>query len=149
MLPLYESVFSVLRANDALCDLLGSDEDDPHIYQTFIQFHSEAAVRNRFWICFDKVSDVADGTAQTQAIREIRLAIHTFGRDANSDTVDRIDDQVRVLLDDARLSTPDLLAWYCLQEGPATRTYEIDQQLWHSTSVYRCKVAARIALPSE
>jgi len=148
VLPLYESVFSVLHADDALRGLLGADEDDPHIYQTFIQFHSEAAVRNRFWVCFDKLSDVADGTEQTQAIREIRLALHVFGRDANSDVVDRIDDQLRVILDGANLSTPDLLAWYCLQEGSSTRTFEVDQQLWHAISVYRCKVAATIALPS-
>ena len=148
MLPLYRSVYTILTADATLRGLLGGDLADPRIYQTFVQFHSEAALRGKYWVCYNKLSDVADDTQQTQAIREIRLELHVFGRDASSDHVDEIDDQMRGLLDGADLATADLLAWFCLQEGPSTRTYEVDQKIWHSVSVYHCKVAAVALLPS-
>lgn len=148
MLPLYRSVNAILTADAALRALLGGDSADPRIYQTFIQFHSEAALRGKYWVCFNKLSDVADDTQQTQAIREVRLELHVFGRDASSDRVDEIDDQVRTLLDGVDLATANLLAWFCLQEGPSTRGYEVDQKIWHSVSVYHCKVAAVALLPS-
>jgi hypothetical protein len=148
MLPLYRSINAILIADAALRALLGGDGADPRIYQTFIQFHSEAALRGKYWVCFNKLSDVADDTQQTQAIREVRLELHVFGRDASSDRVDEIDDQVRTLLDGVDLATDDLLAWFCIQEGPSTRGYEVDQKIWHSVSVYHCKVAAVALLPS-
>jgi hypothetical protein len=148
MLPLYRSVYDILTADGTLRGLLGGDEADPRIYQTFVQFHSEAALRGHYLVCFNKLSDVADDTQQTQAIREVRLELHVFGRDASSDRVDEIDDQVRNLLDGADLATADLLSFFCLQEGPSTRTYEVDQKMWHAVSVYHCKVAAVALLPS-
>jgi hypothetical protein len=148
MLPLYRSVFEKLTGDETLRGLLGGDVNNPRIYQTYVQFHSEAALRNHPWVCFNKLSDVADDTQQTQAIRLVRLELHVFGRDASSDLVDEIDDQVRVLLDGVDLRTDDLLAWFCLQEGPSTRSYEVDQKIWHAVSVYHCKVAAVAALPS-
>ncbi len=148
MLPLYRSVYAILTGDETLRGLLGGDLADPHIYQTFVQFHSEAALRNQYWVTFNKLSDVADDTQQTQAIREIRLEIHVFGRDVSSDRVDEIDDQMRGLLDGADLATDTMLAWFCLQEGPSTRTYEVDQKIWHSISVYHCKVAAVALLPT-
>lgn len=148
MLPLYRSVYAILTADATLRGLLDGDVADPRIFQTFVQFHSEAALRGKYWVCFNKLSDVADDTQQTQAIREVRLEIHTFGRDTSSDRVDEIDDQVRNLLDGVDLATADLMAWFCLQEGPSTRTYEVDQKIWHSVSVYHCKVAAVAMLPA-
>lgn len=148
MLPLYRSIYAILTADATLRGLLGGDVADPRIFQTFVQFHSEAALRGKYWVCFNKLSDVADDTQQTQAIREVRLEIHTFGRDTSSDRVDEIDDQVRNLLDGVDLATADLMAWFCLQEGPSTRTYEVDQKIWHSVSVYHCKVAAVAMLPA-
>ncbi len=148
MLPLYRSVLAILTADATLRGLLGGDLADTRIYQTFVQFHSEAALRGKYWVCYNKLSDVADDTQQTQAIREVRLELHVFGRDVSSDRVDEIDDQMRGLLDGADLATDDLLAWFCLQEGPSTRTYEVDQKIWHSVSVYHCKVAAVALLPS-
>lgn len=148
MLPLYMSVAAILNADETLRGLLGGDAAESRIYQTYVQFHSEAAVRNQFWVTFNKLSDVADDTQQTQARRDVRLEIHTFGRDVDSNMVDAIDDRVRVLLDDANLSTDKLMAWFCLQEGPSTRTYEVDQKVWHAVSIYLCKVADRAALPS-
>lgn len=148
MLPLYRSVYAILSADAALLVLLGGDAAESHIYQTYVQFHSEAAVRDQHWLTFNKLADVADDTQQTQARRDVRLEIHTFGRDVSSNTVDMIDDRVRVLLDGVNLSTDDLMAWFCLQEGPATRTYEVDQKAWHAVSIYHCKVADRAALPS-
>lgn len=148
MLPLYQSVYAILSVDDTLRGMLGGDTDDPHIYQTYVQFHSEAALRNRYWVTFNKLSDVPDGTEQTQAIREIRLEIHVFGRDTDSDQLDRIEDRVRNLLDGANIGTADMLAWFCLQEGPATRGYEVDQKVWHAISVYHCKVAAVALLPA-
>ncbi len=148
MLPLYRSVYDILTADATLRGLLGGNDADTRIYQTFVQFHSEAALRGKYWVCYNKLSDVADDTQQTQAIREVRLELHVFGRDVSSDRVDEIDDQMRGLLDGADLATDDLLAWFCLQEGPSTRTYEVDQKIWHSVSVYHCKVAAVALLPS-
>lgn len=148
MLPLYRSVYNILQADATLRGLIDGDTDDPRIYQTFVQFHSEAALRNDYWVTFNKLSDVADDTQQTQAIREVRLELHVFGRDVASDRVDEIDDQVRNLLDGVDLATDDLMAWFCLQEGPSTRTYEVDQKIWHSVSVYHCKVAAVAMLPT-
>lgn len=148
MLPLYQSIHTILSEDDTLRGLLGGDLDDPHIYQTFVQFHSEAALRNRYWVTFNKLSDVPDGTEQTQAIREIRLEIHAFGRDTDSDRLDQIEDRVLNLLDGADIATENMLAWFCLQEGPATRTYEVDQKVWHAISVYYCKVAAVALLPT-
>lgn len=148
MLPLYRSVADILTNDEILRGLLDGDLDDPHIYQTYVQFHSEAALRNHFWVTFNKLSDVADGTQQTQAIREVRLELHVFGRDASSDRVDEIDDRVRGLLDGVDLATAAMLAWFCIQEGPSTRNYEADQKIWHSVSVYHCKVAAVALLPS-
>ena len=148
MLVLYESIFSILDADATLRQLLEADTDDPHIYQTWVQFHSEAALRNRYWATFNKLSDVSDDTEQTQAIREIRLEIHVFGRDTGTDRLDQIEDRIRNLLDGADIATADMLAWYCLQEGPSTRTYEVDQKIWHSVSVYHCKVGAVALLPT-
>ncbi len=148
MLPLYRSVFAILKGDDTLRGLLGGDVNDPRIFQTYIQFHSEAALRNQYWVCFNKLSDVADDTQQTQALRLVRLELHVFGRDVKSDIVDEIDDQVRVLLDGVDLATTNLMAWFCLQEGPSTRNYEVDQKCWHAVSIYHCKVAAVAALPS-
>ena len=148
MLPLYRSVYAILTGDATLRGLLGGDVADPHIYQTYVQFHSEAALRDHYWVTFNKLSDVADDTQQTQAIREVRLEIHVFGRDAKSDNVDEIDDRVRNILDGVDLATDALMAWFCLQEGPSTRTYEVDQKIWHSVSVYHCKVAAVNLLPS-
>jgi hypothetical protein len=148
MLVLYKSIGNILRDDDALKLLLGGDVDDPHIYQTYVQFHSEAAVRNHHWVTFNKLSDVADDTEQTQAIREIRLEIHVFGRDTDSDRLDQIEDHIRSLLDGANIATEDMLAFFCLQEGPSTRNYEVDQKVWHSVSVYHCKVAAVALLPT-
>ena len=148
MLPLYRSVYDILTADATLLQLLDGDLANTHIYQTFVQFHSEAALRDHFWVTFNKLTDVADDTQQTQAIREVRLELHVFGRDASANRVDEIDDQVRGLLDGADLATTDLLAWFCLQEGPATRTYEVDQKIWHAVSVYHCKVAAVALLPT-
>lgn len=147
MLPLYQSIYAILTGDATLRGLVGGSLADLRIYQTHVQFHSEAALRGLYWVCFNKLSDVADGTQQTQAIREVRLEIHVFGRDVNSDNVDEIDDRVRALLDGADLATDDLMAWFCLQEGPATRTYEVDQKIWHAVSVYHCKVAAVALLP--
>ena len=148
MLPLYRSVFAILNGDAPLLGLLGGNEADPHIYQTSVQFHSEAALQDHYWVTYNKLNDISDDTQQTQAIREIRLEIHIFGRDASSDTVDQIEDQIRALLDGANLSTSDMLAWFCVQEGPSTRGYESDQKIWHSVSVYHCKVAATALLPS-
>ncbi len=148
MLVLYQAIFAILDADAALRGLLGGDADDPHIYQTYVQFHSEAALRNQYWVTFNKLSDVADGTEQTQMIREIRLEIHVFGRDTDSDRLDEIEDRVRNLLDGADIATADMLAWFCLQEGPSNRNYEVDQKIWHSVSVYHCKVGAVALLPT-
>lgn len=148
MLPLYRSVFAILSGDETLLGLIDGDASDPHIYQSFVQFHSEAALRNLFWVAFNKLSDVADDTQQTQAIREVRLELHVFGRDVDSDRVDEVDDRVRTLLDGADLATVDLLAWFCVQEGPSTRNYEVDQKIWHGVSVYHCKVAAVALLPT-
>lgn len=148
MLVLYQSIFAILNADTVLLGLLGGTVDDPHIYQTYVQFHSEAALRNQYWVTFNKLSDVADGTEQTQSIREIRLEIHVFGRDTDSDLLDQIEDRVRNLLDGSNIATEDMLAWFCLQEGPSSRNYEVDQKIWHSVSVYYCKVGAVALLPS-
>lgn len=148
MLPLYRSVSAILNGDTELLGLLGGDVADPHIYQTSVQFHSEAALLNHYWVTFNKLSDVADDTQQTQAIREIRLELHIFGRDVSSDRVDEIEDRIRALLDGVNLATTAMLAWFCLQEGPSMRNYEVDQKIWHSTSVYHCKVAAVALLPS-
>lgn len=148
MLVLYQSIYAILAADGALKALLRADDDDSHIYQTFVQFHSEAALRLLHWVTFNKLSDVGDNTEQTQAIREIRLEIHVFGRDANSDRVDEIEDRIRVLLDDTDVATTDMLAWFFLQEGPSTRNYEVDQKIWHTISVYHCKVGAVVLLPT-
>ncbi len=148
MLVLYKAIFAILDADEGLRQLLDADADDPHIYQTYIQFHSEAALRNRYWVTFNKLSDVGDGTEQTQAIREIRLEIHVFGRDTSSDRLDEIEDRVRNLLDGTDVATADMLAWYFLQEGPSTRSYEVDQKIWHTVSVYHCKVGAVALLPA-
>lgn len=149
MLPLYRRIFGILDGDATLRQLLEADADDPHIYQTYVQFHSEAALRNKFWVTFNKLSDVADETEQTQAIRLIRLELHVFGRDTDSDRADQIEERIRTLLDGVDLSNATtLLAWYCYQEGPSTRTYETDQKLWHSVSVYHCKVADRAFAPA-
>ncbi len=148
MLVLYHSLYAILSADADLKALLRGDDDDTHIYQTYVQFHSEAALRLHHWITFNKLSDVGDNTEQTQAIREIRLEIHVFGRDANSDLVDEIEDRIRVLLDGKDVATDDMLAWYFLQEGSSTRTYEVDQKIWHTISVYYCKVGAVALLPT-
>ncbi|KKK64656.1 hypothetical protein LCGC14_2982020, partial [marine sediment metagenome] len=73
MLPLYRSVYAILSGDTTLLGLVGGDLADPHIYQTYVQFHSEAALRNHYWVTFNKLSDVADDTQQTQAIRLVRL----------------------------------------------------------------------------
>ena len=148
MLPLYRSVFGILNGDTELLGLLGGNEADPHIYQTYVQFHSEAALLDHLWVTFNKLADVADDTQQTQAIREIRLEVHVFGREVSSDEVDQVDDRVRALLDGADLATVAMLAWFCLQEGPSTRTYEVDQKIWHAVSVYHCKVASVALLPT-
>lgn len=148
MLPLYRSVFAILNGDTELLGLLGGNAADPHIYQTYVQFQSEAALQDHHWVTFNKLSDVADDTQQTQAIREIRLELHIFGRDASSDRVDEIEDRIRALLDGVNLATTAMLAWFCLQEGPSTRVYEVDQKIWHSVSVYHCKVAAVALLPT-
>lgn len=148
MLVLYESIHSILTADAQLQALLSGSAEDPRIYQSYVQFHSEAALRGHYWVTQNKLSDVADGTEQTQAIREIRLEIHVFGRDTDSDRLDQIEDRVRNLLDGVDISTTDLLAFICLQEGPSTRGYEVDQKVWHSVSVYRIKAADRALLPT-
>ncbi len=148
MLVLYQSVYAILSADDDLKALLRADIDDSHIYQTFVQGHTEAALRLHHWITFNKLSDVGDGTEQTQAIREIRLEIHVYGRDVDSDLVDQIEDRIRVLLDGTDVATTDMLAWFFLQEGSSTRSYEVDQKCWHTISVYHSKVAAVALLPS-
>ncbi len=148
MLVLYKSIHAILSADGTLRGLLGADADDPHIYQSFVQFHSEAALRNHHWVTFNKLSDVGDDTEQTQAIREIRLEIHVYSRDTDSDRVDEIEDRIRVLLDGMDVATADMLAWFFLQEGPSTRGYEVDQKIWHTVSVYYCKVGAVALLPS-
>ncbi len=148
MLVLYQSLYAILSADGDLKALLRADDDDSHIYQTYVQFHSEAALRLHHWITFNKLSDVGDSTEQTQAIREIRLEIHVFGRDVDSDLVDQIEDRVRVLLDGTDVATADMLAWYFLQEGSSTRSYETDQKIWHTVSVYYCKVGAVALLPT-
>ncbi len=148
MLVLYQAVFAILSNDATLSTLVEGDPADPHIYQTFVQFHSEAALRNKFWVTFNKLSDTSDDTEQTQAIREIRLEVHVFGRDTDSDRIDQIDDRVHVLLDGIDLATADMLAWYSLQEGPSTRTYEVDQKIWHGVSVYHMKVADVARLPT-
>ncbi len=148
MLVLYQSIFALLEADADLKALLRADDDDPHIYQSYVQFHSEAALRLHHWVTFNKLSDVGDDTEQTQAIREIRMEIHVFGRDVNSDVVDEIEDRIRVLLDGTDVATADMLAWFFLQEGPSTRTYETDQKIWHTISVYHCKVGAVALLPT-
>lgn len=148
MLVLYQSIFAILEADTQLQALLDGDTDDPHIYQSYVQFHSEAALRSRYWITFNKLSDVGDGTEQTQAIREIRLEIHVYGRDTDSDRLDQIEDRVRNLLDGADVATTDMLAWFFIQEGSSTRSYEVDQKIWHTVSVYHCKVGAVALLPT-
>lgn len=148
MLVLYQAIHAILSADDELRGLLRADDDDSHIYQTFVQFHSEAALRLHHWVCFNKLSDVGDGTEQTQAIREIRLEIHVYARDADSDRADEIEDRIRALLDGVDVATTDMLAWFFLQEGSSTRSYEVDQKCWHTISVYHSKVAAVALLPS-
>ncbi len=148
MLVLYRRVFGILDADATLRQLLEADTDDPHIYQTFVQFHSEAALRNKYWVTFNKLSDVADDTEQTQAIRRVRLEVHVFGRDTETDRIDQIEDRVRTLLDGVDLASAAMLAWYCLQDGPSTRAYEVDQKLWHTVSVYECKVGDVARLPT-
>ncbi len=148
MLVLYQAVYAILSADDDLKALLRADDDDSHIYQSFVQFHSEAALRSHHWVTFNKLSDVGDDTEQTQAIRKIRLEIHVYSRDTDSDRVDQIEDRIRVLLDGADVATADMLAWFFLQEGPSTRGYEVDQKSWHTVSVYHCKVGAVALLPS-
>lgn len=149
MLTLYRSINAILIADATLRGLLGAEAGgDTHIYQTFVQYHSEAALKDQYWLTFNKLSDVADDTQQTQAIREVRLELHVFGRDVSADRVDEIDDRVRILLDGADIAIPTMLAWFCLQEGPSTRTYEVDQKIWHAVSIYHCKVAAVAFLPS-
>lgn len=148
MLVLYTAVAAILTADETLRALLGGETGDPHIYQSFVQFHSEAALANQYWVTFNKASDVSDGSEQTQAIREVRLEIHVYGRDTNSDRIDQIEDRVRNLLDGADLATSAMLAWFCLQEGPSTRGYEVDQKIWHAISVYHCKVGDLALLPT-
>ena len=148
MLVLYESLRAILTGDGTLLSLLQGDDVDPHVYQTSVQFHSEAALTNRYWLTFNKLSDVSDDTSQTQSIREVRIELHIFGRDVNSDRLDQIEDQVRSLLDGADIATDDMLAWFCLQEGPSTRNYEVDQKIWHSVSVYHCKVGDVARLPT-
>ena len=153
MLPLYRSIFTRLTGDTQLRDLLGADETDPHVYQTQVQFHSEAALRNQYWVSFNKTQDVGDGSQQTNVIRDIRCEVHVWGRDATSDVVDQIEDRVRALLDNFDLSTnpgdgTGLMAWFCLQDGPSTRSYDIDQKVWHGRALYHCKVADRQELPS-
>ncbi len=148
MLVLYKSIQAILTGDSTLNVLLNSNAADPHVYQTHIQFHSEAALRNHFWVTYNKVSDVSDGSQQTNAIRIVRLAIHVWGRDVDSDPIDQIDDQIRVLLDGANISTDDLFAWYCYQDGESTRLYEVDQKVWHSTAVYECKIGDVATLPA-
>lgn len=149
MLVLYKSVAAILTADDTLRGLLeANDLDDPHIYQSFVQYHSEAGLANKYWVTFNKASDVSDGSEQTQAIREIRLEIHVYGRDAGSDRLDQIEDRIRNLLDGTDLATSAMLAWFCLQEGMSVRGYEVDQKIWHSISVYHCKVGDVALLPS-
>ena len=148
MLVLYKAVFDILQGDAPLSALLDGNAADPHIYQTYVQFHSEAALRNKYWVTFNKLSDTSDDTEQTQAIREIRLEVHAFGRDTDSDRIDQIDDRLHVLLDGIDLATDNMLAWFCLQEGPSTRIYEVDQKIWHGVSVYHMKVGDVARLPT-
>ncbi len=148
MLVLYKSLHAILSGDTTLANLIGADAADPHIYQTYIQFHSEAALRNKFWITYNKASDVADDTQQTQMIRVVRIDIHIWGRDTNSDTVDEAEDRVRALLDGANIGTSDMLAWYCIQQGESQRGYEVDQKACHSISTYEAKVADNSRLPT-
>lgn len=148
MLPLYKRIYALLAADTTLKGLLGGDEVDPRIYQTFVQFHSEAALRGKYWVTFNKVQDVADETQQTNVIRDIRFEVHSWGRDTDSDQVDQIEDRIRAILDNVDLNNTDLLAWFCLQDGPSSRIYEVDQKVWHGISIYRCRVADRAELPS-
>lgn len=148
MLVLYKAVFNILSNDATLSALVGGNAADPHVYQTFVQFHSEAALTNKYWVTFNKLSDVSDDTEQTQAIREVRLEVHVFGRDTDSDRIDEIDDRVHTLLDGVDLATTDMLAWFSLQEGPSTRTYEVDQKMWHGVSIYHMKVADIARLPA-
>ncbi len=62
MLVLYQSIFALLEADADLKALLRADDDDPHIYQSYVQFHSEAALRLHHWVTFNKLSDVGDDT---------------------------------------------------------------------------------------
>ncbi len=149
MLVLYKSVAAKLTADNTLRGLLEANNlDDPHIYQSFVQYHSEAGLANKYWVTFNKASYVSDSSEQTQAIREIRLEIHVYGRDASSDRLDQIEDRIRNLLDGTDLATDAMLAWFCLQEGMSVRGYEVDQKIWHSISVYHCKVGDLALLPS-
>ncbi len=148
MLVLYESIHAILTGDATLVSMLQGTLDDPHVYQTFVQFHAEAALSNWYWITFNKLSDVSDDTSQTQAIREIRMELHIFGRDTDTDRIDQIEDQVRAILDGVDIATANMLAWFCLQEGPSTRVYEVDQKIWHSVSVYHCKVGDLARLPT-
>jgi len=146
MQPLYDSIMAKLSGDEGLRTLLGTDAEDPRIYQTYVQFHSEASIRGKHWVTFNKREDVSDGSEQTNAIREIRFEVHSWGRDADSDLVDQIDHRIRVVLDRANLNTDKLLAWFCLQTGSSTRVYEVDQKVWHGLSVYECRVADKAEL---
>jgi 3-oxoacyl-[acyl-carrier-protein] synthase III len=148
MLPLYQSLRAILVGDNTLATMLGATNDDPRIYQTAIQFHSEAAIRSLPWVTFNKSQDIADDTEQTQAIRQVRVELHVWHRDVDSDTVDQIEDRIRDLLDGVDLATNDLMAWFFIQDGQSSRIYEVDQKVWHSTSLYQGKVADRGNLPS-
>ncbi len=148
MLVLYKSLHAILTGDVTLTNLIGGNVGDPHVYQTYVQFHSEAALRNKFWITYNKASDLADNTQQTQMVRVIRVEIHIYGRDTNSDTIDEAEDRIRVLLDGQNIATADMLAWYCIQQGESQRVYEVDQKIWHSISVYEAKVGDVALLPT-
>lgn len=142
MQALYESIMTILQGDQALAALIGATSEDPRIYKTSVQYHTQAANTGIRWVTVNTINDLPEEAEQTHDVRRIEFVVHSWAREDSSEGVEAITAAARKLLDFANLARPNLLAWFCAWVGNTIPLFEAETKVWHQQSRYECMVMA-------
>lgn len=149
MQSLYESVIALLTADADLAEMLHviSGTDDPRIYKTSVQAHTQAANTDIRWVTINKVTDVPEDIEQIQDVKIVDFVAHVWAREDTAEVAEAIGEQIQDILDGANLATGKLWAWYCRWEGDSPPVFEAETQTWHLQGRYQCMVMEKTDAP--
>lgn len=140
---LYESLYRILTADEALRLLLGGSVGNSRIYQSRVDAHTGRGLEGIAWVTYGITATRPFDAEQTQAIWVVRYSAHAYTRgQGSSDNCEMIEKRIRELLNNQPLTDGEgFFAWYNLALG-YKKQYEAQAELWHVEADYETMCAA-------